>query len=54
MSENKAKEVAAQYLKESAKIMGKYGQEPKLSGDRYQKVLAETQRTFHALSTKNK
>ena len=54
MSESKAKEVAAQFLKESAKIMGKYGQEPKLSGQRYQKVLAETQKTFQSLSANSK
>jgi hypothetical protein len=52
MSAKQAKQTAAQFLRESAKIMGKYGEEPKLSGQRYQKVLAETQKTFQTLSAK--
>ncbi len=41
-------------LRDSAEIMGKYGHEPKLSGKRYEEVLADTQKTFQTLSTKNK
>ena len=50
MSTKQAKQVAEQFLLESAKIIGKYGEEPKLSGKRYEQVLAETQKTFQALS----
>jgi len=54
MSSKQSKLAAEQFLRDSAEIMGKYGQEPKLSGKRYEEVLAETQKTFQALSTKNK
>jgi hypothetical protein len=55
MSAKQAKQAAEQFLRESAQIIGKYGEEPKLSGDRYKQVLAETQKTFQSLSaTKNK
>jgi len=50
MSTKQAKQAAEQFLRDSAKIMGKYGEEPKLSGDRYREVLAATQRTFQSLS----
>ena len=53
MSSKQAKQAAEQFLRDSAEIMGKYGQEPKLSGKRYEEVLAETQRTFQALSGQN-
>jgi hypothetical protein len=51
MSTKQAKQAAEDFLRESAKIIGKYGEEPKLSGDRYKRVLAETQKTFQTLST---
>jgi hypothetical protein len=54
MSTKQAKLAAEQFLKESAQIIGKYGQEPKLSGQRYERVLAETQKTFQALSAASK
>jgi hypothetical protein len=54
MSSKQAKLAAEQFLKASAEIIGKYGQEPKLSGKRYEEVLADTQRTFQAISDKNK
>ncbi len=50
MSTKQAKQTAEQFLRESAKIIGKYGEEPKLSGERYREVLAETQRAFQSLS----
>jgi hypothetical protein len=55
MSTKQAKQTAEQFLRESAKIIGKYGEEPKLSGERYRRILAETQKTFQSLSaTQNK
>ena len=55
MSAKQAKQAAKQFLRESAEIIAKYGEEPKLSGERYKEVLAETQRAFQSLSaTKEK
>jgi hypothetical protein len=54
MSAKQAKQAAKQFLRESAKIIGKYGEEPKLSGDRYKQVLAETQKTFQSISAAQK
>jgi hypothetical protein len=50
MSNKQAKEMAQQFLKEQAKIIGKYGTAPKLTGDRYQEALTETHRVFQSLS----
>jgi hypothetical protein len=52
MSTKQAKQMAEQFLRDSAKIMGKYGEEPKLSGKHYEQVLAETQTSFQSLSPK--
>jgi hypothetical protein len=51
MFNKQAKEIAEQYLREQAKIIGKYGHAPKLSGDRYREALSDTQKIFQALST---
>ena len=50
MSSKQAKQAAEEYLKEQAKIIGKYGAAPKLSGDRYREALNDTQRTFQTIS----
>ncbi len=50
MSSKQAKQTAERYLKEQAEIIKKYGGTPKLSGERYREALAETQKTFQALS----
>jgi hypothetical protein len=55
MSAKEAKQVAEQFLREQAEIIGKYGEKPKLSGDGYKEALADTQRAFQSLSaSKNK
>jgi hypothetical protein len=51
MSAKQAKQAAEQFLRESAEIIGKYGEQPKLSGKRYEQILADTQKTFQSLST---
>jgi len=51
MSDSQAKQAAQQFLRDSAKIMGKYGAEPKLSGDRYKEALEGTKKTFQTLSS---
>lgn len=54
MSRKDAKTLAQQYLKKQAQIIQKYGQAPKLHGDRYQEALTETKKTFEALSANKK
>jgi len=50
MSNKQAKEIAERYLREQAEIIGKYGNAPKLSGDRYREALSDTQKAFQAIS----
>jgi hypothetical protein len=50
MSGRDAKKLAEEYLKQQAKIMEKYGQAPKLHGERYREAVIETKRTIQALS----
>jgi hypothetical protein len=49
MSESEAKKRAAQFLKEQAAIITKYGKSPKLSGPAYKAALQETAKTFRSL-----
>jgi hypothetical protein len=51
MSARKAQQVATQYLRDQAKIISKYGDAPRLSGDRYKEALADTKKTFKVLSS---
>jgi len=51
MSESKAEKIAAKYLKDQAKIIAKYGEAPKLSGDSYQEAKSDAARTFQLLSS---
>ena len=50
MSSKEAKQFAERYLKEQAQIIAKYGQTPRLNGDRYKEALADTRKTFETLS----
>jgi len=50
MSSRDAKKKAEQYLRDQAKIIGKYGIRPKLSGERYKEAVSHAKRTFEVLS----
>jgi hypothetical protein len=50
MAPTEAKKMAENYLKAQAKIIGKYGSAPKLSGDRYKRAINDTKRTFQTLT----
>jgi len=50
MSASESKRIAAQYLKEQAEIIAKYGKAPKLSGESYREAESETAKTFRTLS----
>ena len=54
MSRSEAKKNATQFLREQARIIGKYGKAPKLSGEKYQAALRGTAKTFQSLSTAGK
>ncbi|GGG83956.1 hypothetical protein [Edaphobacter dinghuensis] len=54
MSEKQAKEAAAQYMKDQAEIMKKYGETPKMSGSTYKTAVRDTTRTFQTISAKVK
>jgi hypothetical protein len=51
MSAKEAKKLAQEYIKEQARIMRKYGPAPKLSGERYQEAVHDTQRIIQTLSS---
>ena len=51
MSTVQAKQTAAQYLKDQADIMKKYGEAPSLSGKRYDSALKSTTKTFRTISS---
>lgn len=50
MASSAAKKKAEQYLRDQAKIISKYGNPPKLHGEKYKEALSQTQRTFEILS----
>lgn len=50
MSNKEINHIAEQYLKEQAKIIGKYGDPPRLHGDKYREALAETKKAFTVIS----
>ncbi|HEY5021448.1 MAG TPA: hypothetical protein VII30_03060 [Gemmatimonadaceae bacterium] len=54
MSPDEAKKNAAQFLKDQAEIIKRYGKAPKLSGRGYQDVLNDTTKTFQSLSSAKK
>lgn len=54
MSPSEAKRNAAQFLKDQAAIMKKYGEAPKLSRQDYQAALTDTTKTFQSLSMSRK
>jgi hypothetical protein len=54
MSPRDAKKNAAQFLRDQAAIMKKYGKAPKLSGQDYKAALSDTTKTFQSLSTPRK
>lgn len=54
MSDSQAKKIAAQYLKEQAEIIGRYGKAPKLSGESYREAESDTAKTFQTLSAAKK
>ena len=51
MSKAQAKEAAANYLRDQAAIIGKYGTAPKLSGPQYTAAKAAVTRTFQTISS---
>lgn len=51
MSPIDAKKKAEQYLRDQAKIIGRYGKAPKLHGDKYNEAVTDTERTFKLLAT---
>lgn len=51
MSKAQAAQAAAQYLKDQAAIMKKYGDAPKLSGPSYTAAKTATTRTFQMISS---
>ena len=52
MSETQAAQAAAQYMKDQAEIMRKYGETPKVSGVKYASAVRATTRTFQTISGK--
>jgi hypothetical protein len=50
MSASEAKKRAAQFLKDQAAIITKYGKSPKLSGPAYKAALQETAKKFQSLT----
>jgi hypothetical protein len=54
MSPQDAKKNAALFLKDQAAIIKKYGEAPKLSGQRFQAAFNGTVRTFRSLGAANK
>jgi hypothetical protein len=50
MSSNEAKRKAEQYLRDQAKIIGRYGKAPKLHGAKYDEAVTDTERTFKLLA----
>jgi hypothetical protein len=54
MSPDEARQNAAQFLKDQAEIIKRFGKAPKLSGRGYQDVLNETTKTFQTLSSLKK
>lgn len=50
MSASEAKKRAAQFLRDQAAIITKYGKSPKLSGPAYKAALQETTKTFQSLT----
>jgi hypothetical protein len=54
MSEKQAAQAAAQYMKDQAAIMKKYGESPKVSGANYESAVRATTRTFQTISAKIK
>ena len=46
MAPSEAKKMAENYLKAQAKIIERYGDAPKLFGDKYKRVVSATQKTF--------
>jgi hypothetical protein len=51
MSKAQAAQAAAQYLKDQAAIMKKYGEAPKLSGPSYTAAKKATAHTFKTISS---
>jgi hypothetical protein len=46
-----AKKLAHDFLKDQAAIIKKYGHRPKMSGQKFQRVINETKRTFETLKS---
>jgi hypothetical protein len=51
MSKAQAKQAAANYLRDQAAIMKKYGDAPKLSGPQYTAAKTAVTRTFQTISS---
>jgi len=54
MSDSQSKKIAAQYLKEQAEIIARYGKAPKLSGESYREAESDAAKTFKTLSDSKK
>jgi hypothetical protein len=51
MATSETRKLAQDFLKDEAEIIRKYGHSPKMSGQKFQRVVNATKRTFDNLKT---